>query len=812
MKISYNWLKRYAAIEANPEQLSEILTDTGLEVEGITKVETVKGGLEGVVIGEVVSCVQHENADRLKVTKVSVGKEDYLQIVCGAPNVDVNQKVVVATVGCILYPNPDEPFKIKKSKIRGVESVGMICAEDELGIGTSHEGIIVLPDDAIVGTPAAEYFNLENDVVFEIGLTPNRNDAMGHIGVLRDIVAYYKIHKNQDIQPKFPTAEGFKVDNTSNTIDVSVGNVHDVPRYAGLTISNITVGPSPDWLKNALLSIGLSPKNNVVDVTNFVMHEFGAPLHAFDCAALNGRIVVKNATEGDVIVTLDDEQRKLTSEDVMISNGTDLLCIAGVLGGKDSSVKESTTSIFLESAFFHPVSIRKTAKRQGLNTDASFRFERGVDPSHVDVVLKRAAMLIQEVAGGDISMDPVDVYPEKVEQNKVVFNYDNCNKLIGKEIDKVIVNDILTALDISIEEEKEGQVVLSIPTYRGDVTREADVIEEVLRIYGFNAVPIPDKFNMNLVVDQHKMKENAKNKVADYLVNNGCFEMMNNSLTKSEYVEKNGGEVLTVDGNVEMLNPLSQELNVMRQSLIFQGLETVAYNQNRQHPNVKLFEFGKIYKKTEGGYFENNRLLILLSGKQEAEQWNVRPEENSFYTMKGLVNGMIDKLGFTNLLKEKALKKSILADGINISLLKKNLGSIGWVPRSLRKQFGIKNDVFIADLDWDALTSALNLNKVKFNELPKTFEVRRDFSLLLNKEVAFGEINEIARSTERKLLQDVKLFDVYEGERLPEGKKSYAVSFHFQDPLETLKDKQVDKIMDKIQQQLELKLKAELRS
>ena len=811
MKISYNWLKKYVSTSHSPEELSKILTDTGLEVEGVEKVEAVKGGLSNVVIGKVLSCEKHTDADRLKVTTVDVGESEPLQIVCGAPNVAVNQKVVVAKVGCTLYPSPDKPFKIKKSKIRGVESVGMICAEDELGIGISHDGIMVLDDDAKVGQDAASYFNLENDYLIEIGLTPNRSDAMGHVGVARDIVAYMNVHERANISLNLPDVSGFKVDNTSETIDVSVEDAQLAPRYAGVTIAGVKVAPSPDWLKNALLSIGLTPINNIVDVTNFVLHELGTPLHAFDLRSLNNKIVVKTAKENTKFTTLDDIERKLDAEDLLITNGKDALCIAGVFGGANSGVKEDTTALFLEAAYFNPVSIRKTAKRHGLNTDASFRFERGVDPNMIEFALKRAALLIKEVAGGSISMNPVDLYPHSIEKNTVEFSFERCNKLIGNNIPKEQVIAILSNLDIDIIQEKNGVATLEIPTYRVDVTRESDVIEEVLRIYGFNNISLPEKFNMSLSSNKNLLVEKSQNLIADLLSNKGFFEIMNNSLTQADYVAKFGDQTFSSDRNVEMLNPLSNELSVLRQSLIFQSLESVKRNQNRQQSDVKLYEFGKTYHKFDDSYSESKRLMIVLSGRKEDEQWNTLNDQVSFYTLKGVVKAIFERLGLNHLVQVKGLKKSLLSDGIQLTLLKRKIGEIGWISNKMKKHFGIKQDVFVADIDWDTVLDCLKMNKVKFSELPKTFSVRRDFSLLLDEEVTFGSIEEIALNTDKKLLRNIDLFDVYEGDKLEKGKKSYAVSFHFQDDDKTLKDNQVDAIMEKIRLQLENKLKATLR-
>jgi phenylalanyl-tRNA synthetase beta chain len=811
MKISYNWLKSYVKTNKTPEEISKILTDTGLEVEGLEKMETIKNGLKGVVVGEVMTCVPHGNADKLQVTAVDIGEEKPVQIVCGAPNVRQGIKVVVATVGTTLYPSPDDPFKIKKSKIRGVESEGMICAEDELGLGHDHDGIMILPDDAEVGQSAKTFFQIQEDYIFEIGLTPNRSDAMGHIGVARDLVAYLNIHERAGLKLEQPDVSDFKVDNNAKQIEVSVEDPIQAPRYAGITINNIKVQSSPDWLKNHLMAIGLVPINNVVDVTNFVLHEMGTPLHAFDLDKVGDRIVVKNAKEGDQFVTLDGEKRTLQSSDLMITNGEKNLCMAGVFGGEESGVSEKTSAIFLEAAYFNPVTIRKTAKYHALNTDASFRFERGVDPNAVLYAMKRAALLIKELAGGELSMEPVDLYPNLIEKAQVQFSFERCNQLIGKVIPKGEVYAILENLDIHSFQEKDGVAYLEIPTYRNDVTREADVIEEVLRIYGFNNIPEPSQFKLSLTPNPLKEGEKMYNKVADALVASGFYEVMNNSLTQSDYVEKLGDDFLKNENSVEMLNPLSKELDILRRTLVFQLLESVAHNQNRQNPNVKLFEFGKVYHKYNDEYQENKRLVLAISGEKYHESWNNPKGKVDFYDLKSYINLIFDQFGLGKMLRFKESKKSVLENSIEIFAAKFKIGEIGWVSAKTSKYFGVKNAVFIADLDWDKLIDCLSMNKVKFSSLAKAFAVRRDFSLLLDDQINFSEIESIAKKADKQLLKEVNLFDVYEGDKLPEGKKSYAVSFIFQDDENTLKDKQVDKIMEKIRSGLEKELSAELR-
>ncbi len=810
MKISYNWLKQYVQTDLPAEDLGKILTETGLEVDGIEKIESIKGGLEGVFVGEVLTCEKHPDADKLKVTTVSIGGEP-LQIVCGAPNVAAGQKVIVATVGCTLYPTPEEAFKIKLSKIRGVESQGMLCAEDELGLGHSHDGILVLDPSTPVGMHAAQYFELEDDFQIEIGLTPNRADAMGHIGVARDLIAYLNLHENANLSLNLPEVQALQKTTDSVSINVQIENTEWCPRYAGISLSGVEVKASPAWLQKRLRAVGLSPINNVVDCTNYVMRELGTPLHAFDAQKLNGKIVVKNATSGDIFKTLDGVERKLDETNLMITNGTENLAIAGVFGGLDSGISDSTTNIFIESAYFNPVSVRKTAKFHGLNTDASFRYERGVDPNLTIYALQRVTQLIQSLAGGEIAMDMVDVYPTTIENQVIEFSIDRCNQLIGTTIPTEKIEIILTNLDIQILSKSGNSWKIEIPAYRVDVLREVDVIEEVLRIYGFNKVPLPEKLNTTLTLSSKPDLEKIQASLSEFLVGLGFSEMMNNSLTSSTYVEKLGSEVLKAENNVSMLNPLSNELDVMRQTLIFNTLEVVAHNQNRQNPDLKLFEFGKTYRKTANGYYEKKRLILVLTGNKSIEQWNSTKEKTNFYTLKGIVKSVLSRMGLNSFLSEKALENSILTDGISMNVLKQGIGELGWISTASKKHFGIKQDVFIADLDWDALTQSLKLVKNIYKEIPKTFEVRRDYSLLLDKQITFNAIEQAAKNCDKKILKKVGLFDVYEGKNLDEGKKSYAVSFHFQDAEQTLKDEQVDSVMQKIRTELESKLGAELR-
>lgn len=810
MKISSAWLHEFLPVHKSPEELDQLLTDTGLEVEGFETIESVKGGLQGVVVAEVIECEQHPNADRLKVTKVNNGKE-ILQVVCGAPNVAVGQKVILAQVGAVLYPKPDEPLKMKVSKIRDVESHGMLCAEDELGLGASHDGILVLDPNAKVGMPAAEYLELESDVQIEIGLTPNRADAMGHIGVARDVLAYMACHEQS--QAKLQLKETKKVlKETDSVVSVSVEDNEKCPRYMGVTLSGVAVKTSPAWLQNKLRAVGLVPINNVVDVTNYVMRELGTPLHAFDNAVVNGKVIVRTAKSGEKIVTLDGVERLLDEEDLVIANAQEAMCIAGVFGGNHSGISDATTDVFLEAAYFQPVSVRKTAKRHGLSTDASFRFERGVDVDLVPYALERAIQLIQEVAGGKVGMEVVDIYPNPIQKRTVTLRYKRINQLLGHEIDPTIIRTILESLDFEILSSTPEELQLSVPNYRVDVDREIDVIEEVLRIYGFNLIPLPDKLNTSLVVNTKPDLERLGVNLAEVLAGMGFNEMMNNSLTSPQYAEKLGGQQFPVSKAVTMLNPLSQDLAVMRQSLLFQAMETVAHNQNRQNPDLRLFEFGKTYSYESAIYSENKRLLILMTGNKQEESWTQKSEKSTLFTLKGVVGNLFERLGLASFVQEERLEdQEVLADGYQIRILKNVVGTIGWANQKVKKHFGVKQDVFVADLDWDVILDSLKLVKVQYKELPKTFEVRRDFSLLLDSKVRFAEIEQIAKKADKKILQKVALFDVYEGKNLPEGKKSYAVSFTFQDPEQTLKDSQVDGVMNAIRTALENQLGAELR-
>jgi phenylalanyl-tRNA synthetase beta chain len=818
MKVSYNWLKDYIDIDITPEKAAAILTDTGLEVEGLEKIETIKGGLRGLVIGEVVEKDKHPDADRLSVTKVNVGNGALLNIVCGAPNVASGQKVVVATVGTTLFPTDGDSFKIKRSKIRGVESEGMICAEDEIGLGAGHDGIMVLDEDAKPGTEASDYFKVEDDWMIEIGLTPNRSDAMSHIGVARDLraamITLGKIAQSDvpDNMLSVPSVDTFKVDNTNLTIPVEVEDTDACPRYAGVSIANVKVAPSPDWLQNKLRAIGASPINNVVDITNFVLHETGQPLHAFDADKIEGgKVVVKKMAEKTKFTTLDDVERELSANDLMICNAKGGMCIAGVFGGSNSGVSDTTQNVFLESAYFNPVSVRKTAKRHGMNTDASFRFERGVDPNNTVYVLKRAAMLIKEIAGGEIASEVSDHYPNPIADFKVEMTYRNCDRLIGKEIDRDIIKSILTALDIVIDEANDDGLKLTVPAYRVDVQREVDVIEEILRIYGYNNIEIPTSLNSSVSYAPNPDREKVQNVISNQLSSNGFAEIMSNSLTKSKYVETAEASHIKEEFNVNILNPLSQDLDVMRQTLLFSGLEAIAYNQNRQNEDVKLYEFGKAYFNFPDGRKENTQLAIFLSGKSQKENWTGNSEEVTFYQLKGQVENILKRLGIFKNLNIGGVKSELFDDGVQVKIAKKKVVEYGWVKQSILKAMDIKNDVYYAAFDWDVVIELLVMNKIKYKEVSKFPAVRRDLSLLLDKEVKFSDISELAYQSEKQLLKEVGLFDVYEGKGLDLNKKSYAVSFILQDEQKTLTDNQIEKIMGKIQNSLESKLGATLR-
>lgn len=802
MKISYNWLKEYIDIELSPEKTAEILTDIGLEVEGIEKFETVKGGLEQVVIGEVMELHPHPNADRLQLTKIDVGHSELLDIVCGAPNVAVGQKVVVALVGCTLYPD-EKGFKIKKSKIRGEVSEGMLCAEDELGLGDSHAGIMVLDKSAKVGTAAAEYFQLENDTVFEIGLTPNRIDAASHFGVARDLAAF--LSQDSEVKLIKPKGQALSTDLGNQEFEVQVLDPMACPRYSAITIKNLDVKPSPDWLQNRIKAIGLKPINNVVDVTNYIMHEMGQPLHAFDLDKIEGnKVIVKKVNEGTKFVTLDEEERKLSSDDLIICNEKEAMCIAGVFGGAKSGVTEKTTAIFLESAYFNPVSIRKTAKRHGLNTDASFRYERGADPNITLTALERAVYLLKEVANGEQSTPLFDYYPNPIDDYLVEFSYQNCDRLIGKEIDRKQIKRILTALDIKVLNETKAGLRLEVPVYRVDVKREVDVIEEVLRIYGYNNIPLPEQMKSSILTHPRKEATKIENTIADFLTSKGFNEIFNNSLTNPSFYPDE-------DGFVRMLNPLSKETEVMRKSMLYGGLDAIAYNQNRKRKNLKFYEFGKTYVKKESSFQETQRLALWISGNLHEESWFTKNQAVDFYNLKTYAIELLERLGIEKY-KTKTVDTSFpFSLEMNILKGKAIIARIGSVSNKELKQFDIKEKVYYLEFNWSKLLDLIQTTAVQYKAVPKFPSVRRDLALLIDKDVQFSQIEELAMNTERKILKSINLFDVYEGKNLADDKKSYAVSFTFQDEQKTLTDKQIDKVMERLINAFKENISADLR-
>jgi phenylalanyl-tRNA synthetase beta chain len=808
MKISYNWLQQFLNISWEATKTGELLTDLGLEVEGIEKVESIKGSLEGIFVGEVLTCVQHPNADKLKVTTVNLGDGIPVQIVCGAPNVAAGQKVPVATVGTILYAEKGESFVITKSKIRGEESHGMICAEDEIGLGKSHDGIMILNNTLQPGTPAAKVFNITTDYVFEIGLTPNRSDAMSHYGVARDLRAGL-IQQDLKLELISPSVSDFHVDERTARIEVEIPNKELAPRYCGITISDIKIKESPNWIQNRLKAIGITPKNNVVDITNYVMHELGQPLHAFDAQKITGnKIIVKTLAEGTKFITLDGVERSLSSDDIMICDANEKpMCLGGVFGGINSGVSEHTNSIFLESAFFNPISIRKSAKRHGLNTDASFRFERGIDINMTEYALKRAALLIKEFAGGKITSDISDFYPVKVADFQVFFSYENAFRLIGQVISKDVIKNILVSLEIKINSETETGLGLTIPSYRTDVQREADIIEEILRVYGYNNIEFSYKLNTSISFDKNE-EIKIENSVANQLTSLGFNETMANSLTKSSYLKFS--ENLQEQANVTILNPLSNDLGVMRQSLLFSGLESISYNINRKNSSLKLFEFGKTYHNFETGYTEDKHVTLFVTGNRTKDSWNTIVKATDFFYLKGVVTTILSRLGMNDL-KNSPTKNDVFSEGISLSLGKMILVDFGVVKRTILKEFGIKQEVFFADFKWENVLKLANSQNFKVQELPKYPLVKRDLALLLDSKTEFKELYNLAFQSEKNLLKEVDLFDVYEGNNLPEGKKSYAVSFVLQDETKTLEEKQIEKIMQKLQQTFEKNLNAVLR-
>ena len=808
MKISYNWLKQFIKLDWDAEKTGNLLTDLGLEIEGIEDFISIKGGLKGVVVGHVIECEQHPNADRLKVTKVDIGAHGIVQIVCGAPNITINQKVPVATIGTTLYDENGSPWKIKKGKIRGEESHGMICAEDELGLGNNHEGIMVLNNDLIPGTLCSTIFNIENDQIFEIGLTPNRADAMSHWGVARDLKAGL-LRNNVSLELITPSNSSFRVENRTHKIDVQVDKNHLAPRYCGITISGIKVTESPQWLQSRLKAISLTPINNIVDITNYVLHELGQPLHAFDSSKISGdKVVVKTVKKGTKFTTLDGLERELHEDDLMICDIEKPMCIAGVFGGIDSGVTDVTESIFLESAYFNPVSIRKTAKRHGLNTDASFRFERGIDPNITEYALMRASLLITEIAGGEITSDVVDIYPKKIKDHQVILNFQNTTNLIGEEIPRETIKEILTSLEIKINNITEAGLGITIPAYRNDVTREADVIEEILRVYGYNKIQFTEKLKASISSNQIVEDYQIQNKISNQLTALGFHEMMGNSLTSPKYIELSDN--LSSNHNIEMLNPLSNDLSIMRQSMLFNALEALIYNVNRKNSNVKLFEFGKTYHNFKEGRQEPKHLSIIVSGLKNNENWTQNSQKSNFFYFKGIVTVLLERLGIIYF-SEIETKNPIFSEGLAHQIGDKCLVDYGIITKKIASNFDIDSEVFYADFKWDNILEQIVTENFKLKTIPKFPKVKRDLALLLDKDISFDSIRESAIKSGRNLLKNINLFDVYMGDKLPENKKSYAISFTLQDEKKTLTDKQIDKIMKKLQQNFEKDFGATLR-
>jgi len=803
MTISYNWLKDYIDIPESAEEIGKVLTSTGLEVEHVEHFSSVKGGLAGLVIGEVLTCAKHPNADKLSVTTVDVGGENPLPIVCGASNVAAGQKVVVAVPGTTLYPTKGEPFTIKSTKIRGEQSEGMICAEDEIGLGESHAGIIVLNTPLPNGTPAAEYFNVASDYVIEIGLTPNRADAASHIGVARDI----KAARNREV--KWPSVDAFKADNNKLSIAIEVENAEACPRYSGVTVSNIAVKESPEWLKNRLLALGIAPINNIVDITNYVLHETGQPLHAFDADQITGKkVLVKTLPQNTPFVTLDNKERKLQANDLMICNAEEGMCIAGVFGGIKSGITENTKNVFLESAYVSPDYVSRTSLHHGLKTDASFRFERGTDPNLTVYALKRAALLIKDLAGGEITSDIVDVYPSKIENRKILVKDKNVNRLIGKVIPRKEVTTILNRLDIEITDSQADHFTVSVPPYRVDVVQEADVIEEVLRIYGFDNVELSTFAQSDFIAEFPEKDINKfKNTLGQLLASNGFYEIWTNSLTNEAYQQKH--KLTFIGEPVEMLNKLSEEQGILRQTMLFTGLEVCAHNINRKQKDLKLYEFGKIYYRLDGKFQEDERLALYISGNFETENWQRKTNPVSFYDMGQFIHQLLIKAGWQDV-KQRTISDPLFDYAVQLERGNQVLGKYGKVKTTLQRDFGLKQEVFYAELDTDLLFRQAN-PKLVVKEVPRFPEVRRDLSLVLDRSVSFEEVQKLVRATEKLLIREIITFDVYEGEKIPEGKKAYALGFTLQDESKTLTDEEIESTMQRLMEAFEQKLGAVIR-
>lgn len=818
MKISYNWIKDYINIDADPEKIAEILTSIGLEIEGTEEWVSVDGGLEGIITGEVLTCQKHPDADKLSVTTVDIGKGQPLHIVCGAPNVAAGQKVLVAPAGSFVF-HGGERFELKKTKIRGEISEGMICAEDEIGLGSDHQGIIVLDSKTPAGMPASEYFKVERDFIFEIGLTPNRIDSGSHYGVARDLAAYLNVNGELKTRAQLPSLDSFRVDNNDNPIEIIVENKADCPRYSGITISNVTIGESPEWLKNKLRAIGLNPINNVVDITNFVQHEVGQPLHAFDADKITGKkVFVRNLPDKSKFITLDSVERDLSEKDLMICNSDEGMCIAGVFGGIRSGVTSSTKNIFLESAYFNPVSIRKTSKRHTLKTDASFRFERGADPEITTWALKRASILIREIAGGSISSDIKDIYPVKINRAVIDLNFNNVNRLIGKVIDKEIIRRILSFLDIIILSDDDLNLRLEIPAYRVDVRKEADVIEEILRIYGYNNIEISNHLNSCITYQEKPDRDKLRNIIADMLSSNGFAEIMCNSLNPAEWYQ--ASDDFDNDKLVLLANPLSSDLNAMRQSLLYGGLSSVSWNINRQNTDLKLYEFGNCYfinNKTDqlqsvDDYTEKSALDLFITGNTNPSNWNLKSSPGDFFKIKSFTEMVLTRLGIVpETLAMTESDKKYFSDSLVYLVNKKPVAEVGRISKNYLQKLDIKQDVFYSHIEWDILLNAIKNYSISFRELPKYPSVRRDLALLVDRSIKFSQIRDLSIKTERNILQDIRLFDVYESNSLGQNKKSYAVSFILRDDLRTLTDKNIEKVMNNLIKVFQKELDAQVR-
>ena len=825
MKISYNWLREYVNSSLTPSEAEKILSSIGLEVESMESVEEIPGSLDGVVVGEVVECGKHPDADKLSLTKVDAGESELLQIVCGAPNVAKGQKVLVAKVGTTLTFTSGEQVKLKRAKIRGVESAGMICAEDELGIGTSHDGIMVLPADAVVGTPAKEYLGLETDTLLEIGLTPNRVDAASHIGVARDFSAWLRFNGTDSrlVKPSVENFETLVKSSDITPVKVTVVAADGAPRYAGLTFDNVTLAPSPDWLKKRISAIGLRPINNIVDITNFILHETGHPLHAFDYDKIAGHeVIVRRAKDGERFTTLDGVERELTADDLMICDAEKPMTLAGIFGGAESGITSSTKRVFLESAYFNPVSIRKSSKRHQIKTDASFRYERGADPEMVPYAIKRAAILFQELAGAKVAGDIIDIYPEKIDRAVVEIDFERVERLIGKRIGRESILNILEYLEYDILKSDNTGASLSVPCYRVDVTRECDIVEDVLRIYGYNNVEIPERMVSSITPGRKPDPENVKEGLSAFLAANGFHEIMNNSLTKGEYYSKL--KSFPEENLVKILNPLSSDLNAMRQTLLLSGLEVVSYNINRQSSNLKLFEIGNVYSYSPAddgdlspalnlkSYKEGTKISLIVTGPG-VQSWRTSAISASYFTLKGQLELLLRRYGIEPAdLEYSSAPSDIFSEGLVYKTQSgKEIGMMGTISQTLLKRFGIKQQVFAAEISWDILFQLIKKQKVLFKEMPKFPEVKRDLALLLDEGVSFTEIRKSAFKAERKILKSVTLFDVYRGDKIPEGKKQYAISFVLQDSEKTLTDKYVEETMTKLLKNFETNFGAQLR-